>query len=165
MDYFLLIFGFILMILGIIGSLLPIIPGPPLSWLGLLSLFFVDKIQMPNSLLITTAIVALIVTALDYYIPSKGTKYFGGTKYGVWGTNIGLLIGVFFPPFGIILGPFIGALIGELIKDQANIDKAFKAALGSFIGFLMSTIIKLVVCIIFFMKFLALFWENYSIWF
>jgi uncharacterized protein YqgC (DUF456 family) len=94
-----------------------------------------------------------------------GTKRFGGSKYGVWGTNIGLIVGLFIPPFGFILGPFIGALIGELIYDSNNFNRALKAAIGSFIGFLASTFLKIAVCLGVFILFCIKVWEYREIWF
>lgn len=90
--------------------------------------------------------IVVVVSVLDYLIPVYGTKKFGGTKYGMWGCGIGLLAGVWLGPWGIILGPFFGALIGEMLAS--NHTGAFKAALGSFIGFLFSTLLKLIVCVI-----------------
>ena len=146
MDTILIIISLILMIGGIIGSFIPILPGPITSWAGLFILHLTDKIPMNTSLLIITLIIALIIFFLDYIIPSIGTKKFGGSKYGVIGTTVGLLLGLlFFPPFGIIIGPFFGALIGELIYDKADSNRAVKAAFGSLLGFLASTFIKFIV--------------------
>jgi len=89
--------------------------------------------------------VVMAVTVLDYVVPAYGTKKFGGTKYGIWGCTIGLIFGFWLGPLGIVLGPFLGALVGELIGGK-NSDSAFKAALGSFVGFLASTLLKLIVC-------------------
>ncbi len=88
-----------------------------------------------------------VITVLDYVIPSVGTKKLGGSKYGVWGSTIGIIVGLFFGPLGIILGPAVGAFIGELIY-QKQADVALKAALGSFVGFLAGTILKFGVTII-----------------
>ncbi|PKP14759.1 MAG: DUF456 domain-containing protein [Bacteroidetes bacterium HGW-Bacteroidetes-23] len=163
MDYALLLIAFILMIIGILGSILPVLPGPPISWVGLLLLYLTKAVPMSYTVLGVTLFVALVVGILDYVIPAKGTKRFGGSKYGIWGTNIGLIVGIFAPiPFGFIIGPFVGAFIGEMINDSKDSQKAFKAATGSFIGFLASTFMKFVVSVVFFGLFLLKVWEYRS---
>lgn len=163
MDITLLLIAFILMILGILGSFLPVLPGPPISWVGLLLLYLTKAVPMSYTVLGVTLVVALVVVILDYVIPSKGTKRFGGSKYGIWGTNIGLVVGIFSPiPFGFIIGPFVGAFVGEMINDSKDSQKAFKAATGSFIGFLASTFMKFVVSMVFFGLFLLKVWEYRS---
>ncbi len=149
MDIILVIIGGILMVLGIIGSFLPVLPGPLTSWIGLLVLHFTEAIPTNWTFLIITLIIAIAIWVLDYIIPAIGTKKFGGSKYGMVGTTIGLLVGLFSPiPGGIIIGPFVGALVGELIYDNDS-NKALKAAFGSFLGFLTSTFLKFVVALIF----------------
>jgi len=149
MDIFLIILATFFMILGIIGSFLPVLPGPLTSWVGLLIFHLVDVIPMNWTFLIITLIIAIVVWVLDYIIPAIGTKRFGGTKAGMVGTTIGLLVGLLAPiPGGIIIGPFFGALIGELL-NKTEFDKALKAAFGSFLGFLTSTFIKFTVAVIF----------------
>ena len=166
MEYFLLILSLLLMIVGIIGSLLPALPGPPISWVGILMLYFCQGIETNYWLLGITLVIAIVIGILDYVIPAKGTKYFGGSKYGIWGTNIGLIIGIFAPiPFGFLIGPFVGALVGELIYNSQEKGRAFKAATGSFIGFLAGTFMKLLVSLLFFGLFLVLVWQNRGIWF
>lgn len=97
-----------------------------------------------------TLVVAVVVTILDYLIPAQGTKRFGGSKYGIWGTNIGLILGIISPiPLGFIIGPFVGAFVGELLYDAKDTKRAFRAAIGAFIGFLASTFLKFVVCLFF----------------
>jgi uncharacterized protein len=93
----------------------------------------------------TWAGITVVVIVLEYIIPIYGTKRYGGTKYGMWGCTIGLIAGIWMGPIGIILGPFVGALIGEIIGN-ANSDHALKAAFGSFIGFLFGTLLKLIAC-------------------
>ena len=116
MDILLIIMGSILIISGLLGCFLPILPGPPLSYFALILLQFTSKKPFTTNELAVLAMATIIVTALDYFVPIWGTKKFGGSKYGVWGSTIGLIAGMFlFPPFGIIIGPFIGALIGELV--------------------------------------------------
>ena len=163
MDITLLLIAFILMILGILGSFLPVLPGPPISWVGLLFLYLTKAVPLSYTVLGITLVVALVVGILDYVIPAKGTKRFGGSKYGIWGTNIGLIVGILAPiPFGFIIGPFVGAFVGELMNDSNDSQKAFKAATGSFIGFLASTFIKFVVSMVFFGLFLLKVWEYRS---
>ncbi len=166
MEYFLLIAGFCCMLLGILGSLLPALPGPPISWVGLLLLYLCPGMERNYWILGTTLVIAIVIAILDYIIPAKGTKRFGGSKYGIWGTNIGLIVGIFAPiPFGFIIGPFVGALIGELLYDRKDSTRATKAAIGSFIGFLAGTFIKFVVSIAYLGFFISVFWNNRSIWF
>ena len=166
MEYFLLIAGFICVIGGVLGSFLPVIPGAPLSWIGLLLLYFCEGVATEYWLLGITLFVAIAVGILDYVIPAKGTKRFGGSSYGIWGTNIGLIVGLFAPiPFGFIIGPFVGAFIGELIYDSKDHKRALKAATGSFVGFLASTFMKFVVCMAFLGLFLYKVYEFRAIWF
>ncbi|RXR35495.1 DUF456 domain-containing protein [Flavobacterium piscinae] len=163
MDLTLLLIAFILMLVGILGSFLPVLPGPPISWVGLLLLYLTKAVPMNYTVLGITLFVAIVVGVLDYIIPAKGTKRFGGSKYGIWGTNIGLIVGILAPiPLGFIIGPFVGAFVGELMNDSKDSQKAFKAATGSFIGFLASTFIKFVVSMVFFGLFLLKVWEYRS---
>ena len=150
MDIFLVLLASLFLILGIIGSFLPILPGPITSWFGFLILYLSGVTDFSISLLITTFVIALIIWVLDFFIPAIGTKKFGGSKYGVIGTTIGLIIGVISPiPFGILIGPFLGALAGEVInKSKSN--QAIKAAFGSFLGFLASSFIKFIVSLVYF---------------
>ncbi len=145
MDVFLSSVGFIFIIIGLIGCFLPILPGPPLSFIGLIFLDLTEKSPFSAEMLWTWAAITIVVTALDYIVPVVGTKRYGGSKRGVWGSTIGLIIGLFmFPPFGIIIGPFVGAFIGELSSGKTTNERALRAALGSFIGFLVGTIFKLI---------------------
>ena len=141
-DYLLLILGIIFMIIGIIGCLVPILPGPPLSFIGLIFLHLTRFGQFTTPSLIILGTVAVLVTVLDYIVPVWGTKKFGGSKYGTKGATIGLIVGFFLGPLGIILGPLIGAFVGEMIfKD--DISYAFKAGFGSLLGFLTGIGLKL----------------------
>ncbi len=161
MDSLLLLLGFICMIIGILGSFLPVLPGISLSWLGLLLLYLTKAVPMNYWVLGITLAITIIISILNYVIPAKGTKRFGGSSYGIWGTNIGLIIGIFVPiPFGFIIGPFVGAFIGELLYDYKDHNRALKAATGSFIGFLASSFINFMLCIIFFGLFLTVVWQN-----
>lgn len=163
MDILLTFIGILCIILGLIGSFLPILPGPPISWVGLLLLHLTDAVPDNNTLLIITFIVAVLVFTLDYIIPAIGTKRFGGSKAGVIGTSIGLIIGLIAPiPFGIIIGPFVGALIGEL-SHKADIKTAIRAAFGSFLGFVTSTLLKFIVTCIYFGIFVSVLWDYKNV--
>ncbi|WP_412986792.1 DUF456 domain-containing protein [Pontimicrobium sp. IMCC45349] len=162
MDIFLVVVAALFMILGVIGSFLPVLPGPLTSWIGLLILHFTDVVPMNWTFLIVTLVIAILIWLLDYIIPAIGTKKFGGSKYGMIGTSIGLIVGLLAPiPGGIIIGPFFGALIGELL-NKSDSKTALKAAFGSFLGFLTSTFIKFIVAIIYLGLFIAKLWDNGS---
>jgi len=141
-DYLLLALSILLMIVGIIGCLVPVLPGPPLSFLGILTLQFTRFADVSTNLLIILAVVAVVVSILDFIVPVWGTRKFGGSKYGVRGATVGLIIGLFFGPPGIIIGPFIGAVVGEMIfKDDFGY--AIKAGFGSLLGFMTGIGLKL----------------------
>jgi uncharacterized protein len=147
MDIVLIVLGIILMLVGLAGCVLPFLPGPPLCYVALLIQQLQENPPYEINFLLWWAGITLVVTALDYVIPIYGTKRFGGTKYGMWGCMIGLVAGLWLGPIGIIVGPFVGAFIGELIANSTS-DRAFRAALGSFFGFLVGTLLKLIVCFI-----------------
>ncbi|NER16901.1 DUF456 domain-containing protein [Spongiivirga citrea] len=151
MDIILVLFGLLFIFLGLIGSFLPVLPGPPLSWIGLLLLHLTKAVPSDPWFLGITFVIAIAVFVLDYLIPIAGTKRFGGSKAGMLGTTLGLIVAIVFPIlgfFGIIIWPFVGALIGELI-NKADEKTAMKAAFGSFIGFLTGTFLKFMVAAIY----------------
>ncbi|TDB64636.1 DUF456 domain-containing protein [Arundinibacter roseus] len=146
MDIVLLVLGIVSLLVGLAGALLPL-PGPPLSFVGLLFLHFSRFADFSTSILVTFGIVTLIIAVLDYYIPILGMKRFGGTNYGNVGAIVGGLAGLLFiPGIGIFAGTFIGAAIGELIGG-ADLKKALKSAVGSFVGFLTGIFLKVVLCV------------------
>lgn len=164
MDLLLLILGFICMIVGIFGSFIPVLPGLSSSWVGLLLLYLTKTVENNYWVLGITFGLMVIITILDYVIPSRGTKKFGGSSYGVWGTNIGLIVGILAPiPFGVIIGPFLGALIGELLYDSQNHKRAIKAATGSVLGFLASSFVNFLFSVIYLGIFLTVLWQNRSL--
>lgn len=149
MDTFLIITAIILLLAGIAGCIVPFLPGPPLAYGSLILLQLTSRKPFSEEFLVIWALVTLAVVLADYYIPIWGTKKFGGTKAGVWGATLGLLAGLFFfPPIGIIAGPFLGAFLGELINNSRDSSKAFRSALGSFIGFVAGTLMKLGVSLV-----------------
>lgn len=143
LDIILIILGILFLLVGLVGCILPILPGPPISYFGLLMLHFTDNHQFSSDFLVMWAVIAIGVTILDNVIPIWGTKKYGGSKKAIWGSVIGLIAGlVLFPPFGIIIGPFAGAVIGEMIDGKNGYD-AFRSGFGAFMGFLGGTILKL----------------------
>ena len=143
MDLVLFLLGIFLALLGIVGSFLPVLPGPITSWFGLLVLHLTTWVPMNTKFLTITFVAAIVIFVLDYIIPLLGTKKFGGTKSGMFGSGIGLVLGILFMgPLGIIIGPFIGAFSGELMHDFQNKKVALKAAIGSLIGFLTGIFLK-----------------------
>jgi len=155
MEYLLVILGSICVIAGMIGSVLPVLPGPPLGYLGILLLHWTRFGRFSVGILIIWAVIVVTVTVFDAVVPVWGTRKFGGTRAGVRGSAIGLIIGVvLLPMMGIVLGPFglfgilgapfIGALIGEMYAGR-DPKKAVRAAVGSFIGFLAGTFMKIAV--------------------
>lgn len=160
MDIIILVIALILVLAGILGSFLPVLPGIPLSWIGLLLLHLTSAVPMNYTFLAITLVVTIIIFALQYIIPALGTKYFGGSKKGMIGATVGLVIGIFIPvPGGILIGAFLGAFLGEMLnKRDSHI--ALKAAFGSFIGLLASTFMEFMVTFIFMILFFAKVWEN-----
>ena len=147
MDVLWLVLGVVLMLVGLAGCILPFLPGPPLCYIALLIQQFQSTPPYNTDFLLTWAGITLVVTGLDYVIPIYGTKRFGGTKYGMWGCIVGLIGGLWLGPLGLIIGPFVGAFAGELIGN-ANSEHALRAAVGSFVGFLLGTLLKLIACFV-----------------
>lgn len=161
LDIILTILGAILMIVGIAGCILPVLPGVVLNYVGLLLLYFTSRVEFSTEFLIGWALVVIAIEVLDYFIPIWGTKKFGGGKKGAWGCTIGVVVGIFvLPPWGIIIFPFVGAVIGELIDDK-DVKVALKAGLGAFVGFLAGTFLQVLVALVltfFFIKEVLLAW-------
>ena len=159
MDIILVSLAAILMIIGILGSFLPVLPGVPISWVGFLVFYLAPSVPINYWFLGITFAIAVFIYALNLIIPAMGTKRYGGSKSGMIGATLGLVIGLFSPiPFGVIIGPFVGAFIGEII-NKSDRKSALKAAYGSFIGFLASSFMELVVAFSFLLLFLWKVWE------
>lgn len=142
---FLTVLGILLIIVGIIGCIIPGIAGPPFSFLALICLS-IERNWEPFSaeFLVVFGTLTLAVQALDYLLPALGAKKFGSTRYGFWGTLIGMFLGIFFlPPLGMILGALIGAMVGETIAGKESAS-ALKAAWGVFAGVLTGMVLKLI---------------------
>jgi uncharacterized protein YqgC (DUF456 family) len=143
MEYLLLILSLIFIILGYVGSFVPGLSGPPLAWVAILLLYFINNIQLPLWVLVVTGVIAGLSLILEWIIPAYGTKIFKGSKYGIRGSYIGMIIGIIAPiPFGFLIGPFVGAYVGELYMDPKDQSRALKAAFGTFIGFLLAILMN-----------------------
>ena len=145
MDVFLLILAFLCMLIGIIGCIIPGLPGTPIAYAGLWIAQATERVDFSWQMLLTWGIITIIVSILDYVVPAWGTKRYGGTKYGVWGSTIGVFVGLFFGAIGVIVGPLVGAILGELISGK-ELSNALRAGWGSFIGILTGTVLKLICC-------------------
>ncbi len=142
-DVLLIILAIILLLGGILGSFLPILPGPPLSFAGLLVMHFTSQADFSLRFILIALLLTIVVTVADLVLPSYATRRTGGSRRGMIGAAIGLAAGLFlFPPIGIILGPFLGAFVAELTHNS-NPNRALKSALGSFLGLIWGTVLKL----------------------
>jgi uncharacterized protein len=143
MDHFLIIFGVMFLIAGIAGCILPVLPGPPFSYAALILMHISARYHFSLKLLLIWGFITVAVTVLDYIIPVIGARKFGAGRAGIWGSIAGLIAGIFFfPPIGIIVGPFAGAMAGELLAGKKP-NHAFKAGFGSFAGFFTGIVLKL----------------------
>lgn len=144
MSVILCIVAGVLLLVGFLGTFVPVLPGAPLAWAGLLAAYFSEYTDISIFCLIITAVIAVIVSVVDNIFPVAMTKKFGGSKYATTGATVGLIVGFFTGPWGIILGPFFGALIGEFINKEGRNEGVFKAAFGAFMGFLLGTGLKMI---------------------
>ncbi|SMO37125.1 DUF456 domain-containing protein [Fodinibius sediminis] len=143
METILIITGGACIIAGFLGSFLPVIPGTPIAYCGLLALQVAVQ-SFSTTFLVVWALIVILIMVLDNVIPAYGTKKFGGSAYGVWGSLLGMLAGViFFPPAGMVVGPLAGAFAGELIAGKTT-GRALKSAIGSFAGLLVNTLMKII---------------------
>lgn len=145
MEYFLVILALMCAVIGLAGSLLPALPGPPLSFVGLLLLIPCGATDAVTT--VVAGVVAAIITILDYIAPVWLTKKRGGSKYGTWGAGIGMFVGLFLGVWGVIIGPFAGAFIGELLAGKTT-EKALETAFFSFVAFMLTTGIKFIYCMV-----------------
>ena len=148
MDIFLIILSVLFMVVGLLGCILPALPGPPLSYVGFLLLHFTDKVQFSTTQIWVLLALVVIAQVIDYFIPVLGSKYSGGTKWGSWGAFIGSVVGLFFLPWGLLLGSFLGAVVGELLGD-ADMKSALKSGTGALLGFILGTVLKVALCMYF----------------
>jgi uncharacterized protein YqgC (DUF456 family) len=146
MEIILVILAFLLLLAGFLGAIVPVLPGPPLSYIGLLLLQWSGYGGFSSTFLWVWAAITIAVTIMDNVLPAWLTKKFGGSRLAVIGSILGLVIGmIFFAPIGLIIGPFLGALVGELISNRSSSVKALKVALGAFLAFILGTGAKLII--------------------
>ena len=151
MDILLMVLPFLLLVASIIGCVLPVLPGVPLAYAGMLLLHLTDKIHFTTPQLVIWLIIVVVLQIIDYITPLLGSKYSGGTSFGNRGCIAGTLLGMFFMPWGVIIGPFIGAVAGEMLGGQ-DLSHAIRAGVGTLLGFLFGTLMKVVVCFYFFVQ-------------
>jgi uncharacterized protein YqgC (DUF456 family) len=152
----LIILGLLIALIGLLGSILPVIPGPPLSYAALIILSLAKQWEpFTTTFLIIMGVLMLAVSLVDYVFPAIGAKRYGASKAGVWFSLIGMLVGIFFiPPWGMFIGAFAGAVIGEVAFGKEK-KGALRAGWGVFIGTMMGTGFKLAfcgICIFFYIK-------------
>ena len=140
-----IIVGSILIFLGLAGSLLPILPGPPLSFIGLLLLALVRTFSSPltPALIIVMGLLTVAAVAADHIIPFWGARRYGASKWGLWGSVAGMVIGIFFSPWGMLLGGLVGAVMAEWLASRET-GRALRAGWGVIVGTLLGTVLKLV---------------------
>ena len=138
------VFAAILLFLGFLGTFVPILPGAPLAWVGLLLCFFSSINEISIVCLVITFVVAVAVSILDNFLTVIMTDKLGGSKAATVGSTIGIIIGLFAGPAGIIAGPFLGALVGEMIHSKGQLGVSLKSAWGAFLGFLLGTGMKMI---------------------
>lgn len=144
MDEVLLVIAGIMHLVGIAGCVLPILPGPVLSYAGLLLVHFTRYADYSIGFLLLFAGITIAVLAIDAFVPIWGAKKYGGSKAGLWGATIGMVAGIFFfPPFGIIIGPFLGAVAVELVRGETQ-KNSLRAGWGTLVGFMLGTGFKLI---------------------
>jgi len=141
-----MVLAVILFIIGVLGTILPALPGATMIWLGMLVYgFFVDFQNLPWTFYVGQGLAVVLIFLVDYLAGIWGVKRYGGSKEAVWGSVLGGLVGVFvLGPFGLIFGPFIGAVAGELFR-KSSLNKALEVGIGTIIGFLGGSFIKLAI--------------------
>lgn len=151
-----LIIASILVVLGIVGSIVPALPGPVLGYIGLVILYFSKPGSVSVLSLAIFGIAMLILIIIDYVAPILGAKFSGASRNGLIGAITGSILGIiFFPPLGIFIGALIGAFLGELLSGKEP-ENALKAGIGTILGSLsviiLQTFFAIALAIYFFIK-------------
>ena len=145
-DIAFIVLGAILLALAFIGCVVPVLPGPALAFAGLLCARGIAPHDTPSMRMLAVALAFVVVaTALDYVVPALGARKFNCGKLGVFGCVVGTIIGLFFMPIGLLVGPFLGAMIGELLAGK-EVRQSLKGAVGAFLGYAAGILLKLICC-------------------
>ena len=142
-DIWILIIILLLCIVGIIGCIAPGLPGPPLNYAALLLMQFKYE-SFSLTFMIVWAGIVILAGIMNYFIPIWFAKKYGASKYGIWGSIIGMVIGIFFTPVGMVLGMLLGAIIGEMISGNNGV-KSIKSGIATFAGTMLSMGLQLIV--------------------
>ena len=156
-DYLLFFISLITLLIGLIGSIIPVIPGPILAYLSIIILISSIDQSMPFNTLMIWGVVVIFFSIIENFIQFYSVKLFWGRKLAIIGSTIGFLIGLFIPPIGFMIGTFFGAFIGAFFEYNNNTKKALKIAFGSFIGFFGSVILKLIISFYFVYEYCKIF--------
>lgn len=164
MDIFLSICALLLVFVGIVGCIVPIIPGVVLSYAGLLCAWCTSYSGLSSAAVWVWLAVTVAVSAADYFLPGWMTQRFGGSRAGAVGATVGVVAGLFFMPWGVVLGPFVGAVVGELLHDHSDTARAFRIGFGSFLAFIVGTGLKLAAAIGMFVLVVVDIWNPFKEW-
>ena len=139
--------GAVCLLVGFVGCVVPVLPGVACAYAALWTLY-PTPYALTNERLLVRGIVAVVAIVLDYVVPALGAKKFNCSKWGVFGCMVGTIVGIFFAPFGIILGPFLGAVAGELVAGK-QASAALRGGFGALLGFVAGVLLKFVACALF----------------
>lgn len=157
MEIILIVLSFLLVLGGLAGCVLPVLPGPPLAYIGMLLVHITDKAEFSWTQLVSWLVLVVVLQVLDYITPLLGSKYSGGSEHGNRGCVAGTILGLFFMPWGIVLGPFLGAVLGEMLGGR-DWEHALKAGFGTFLGVVFGVLLKMALCLYFLYVLISTLW-------
>ena len=156
-DVALMVVGAVCLLVGFVGCVVPVLPGVACAYAALWTLY-PTPYALTGEKLLVGGIVAVIAIVLDYVVPALGAKKFNCSKWGVFGCMVGTIVGIFFAPLGLILGPFLGAVAGELVAGK-QASAALRGGFGALLGFIAGVLLKFVVCALFTWWFVQACWQ------
>ncbi|WP_417153175.1 DUF456 domain-containing protein [Rikenella microfusus] len=160
MDIFLIILAFVTLLIALVGSIVPALPGVPLAYLSLWLGRWSGYTPFSDTFMWIMAGVTLAVFLADYFLPPLIVKKLGGSKAATWGSIIGMILGMIFTPIGMLLGMLLGAFLGEIMYAKRSGYMALKAAMGTFLGFLLGTGLKLLLCFYVLYELVSTWWAT-----